>query len=392
MADINKRILILALFGAIVSSYLVYHHVNVVGGYNLGQSLCNVSSSFNCDDVAKSKYSSLFGIPVASFGLFYFLLLAYISAKLENSRLNLICFSVLVALLPSAFLLFQSIFVIKKFCLFCMLLDLILISVLFLSYKYLKLGEVFRDCVSLLKPKFLFFTFLAGLFSFSLPSLLKSFVFEAALDDSEISKVYSAWNSNEFVDLEINCSGDASGDFCKGRNDAKVTIVEFSDFQCPFCKLAAYKINQIYNKNVELGINQVRVVFKNFPLDVQCNDLFETAPHELACQAAIFARCAGAQGKFWEYHNSLFSLDYLEWKMENILAISDQLNLDTEKINKCASDKNTLVQTKKDVNLGNKIGITSTPTIFINGKKVKLDRLDQLEKLIEKILGKSFES
>ncbi len=392
MADINKRILILALFGAVISVYLVYHHVNVVGGYNLGQSLCNVSSSFNCDDVAKSKYSSLFGMPVASFGLFYFLLLAYVNTKLENSRLNLVCFSVLVALVPSALLLFLSVFVIKKFCLFCMLLDLILISLLFLSYKYLKLSEVVKDALALLKPKFLFFTFLAGLFSLFLPSLLKSFVFEAALDDSEIRKVYSAWNSNEFVDLEINCSGDVSSDFCKGNNDAKVTIVEFSDFQCPFCKLAAYKINQIYNKNIKIGLNEVRVVFKNFPLDVQCNDLFQSAPHQLACQAAIFARCAGVQGKFWEYSNSLFSLDYLDWKIENILAISDQLGLDTERINKCAADKNTLLRTKKDVNLGNKIGISSTPTIFINGKKVKLDRLDQLEKLVEKILGQSLES
>ncbi len=378
MANISKRILILALFGALISAYLVYHHVNVVGGYNLGQSLCNVSSSFNCDDVARSKYSSFLGQPVASFGLFYFLI-----AALSTSKLNLISFSSLLGLIPSALLLFLSIFVIKKFCLFCMLLDLVLISIVFLSYKYFKRSELLKDFYSLLKPSFIILSLLAALFSFSLPSLLKEHVFEKALNESEINKLYEKWHLENQVDLKVDCDGAGdSKDYCKGPSNAKVTITEFSDFQCPFCKLAARHVAQLQKQRPE----SVRVVFKNFPLDVQCNDLFKTAPHELACQAAILARCAGAQGKFWPYHDSLFSLDYLDWKIENLLSLSTKLGLDDKEMNSCVSNKNVLLRTKKDVNLGNKIGISSTPSIFVNGKKVSLGRLDQLEKLVDKIL------
>ena len=377
MADLSKRVLLLALFGALISIYLVYHHVNIVGGYNLGQSLCNVSTSFNCDDVAKSKYSSVFGIPVASFGLFFFLLLAYF-----NSKLNLVSFSVLLGLIPSAFLLFLSIFIIKKFCLFCMLLDLTLLCLLFLSYKHLNLSGLKKEIKNLMTLKFLIYSFLSALFALSLPFLLKKFVFEAALDDSEINKVYNVWSRQKEVDLKVNCDvQNSERDFCKGSANAKITIVEFSDFQCPFCKLAAKKISQIYSQNKDL----VRVVFKNFPLDVKCNELFTSAPHDLACDAAILARCAGKEEKFWQYHDALFSLDYLDWSMEKLLAISDRLGLDTKKVNQCAFEKSTLDEAKKDVSLGNEIGITSTPTIFINGKKVNLNRLDQLEKLIKRI-------
>ena len=91
----------------------------------------------------------------------------------------------------------------------------------------------------------------------------------------------------------------------QGSKDAPVTILEFSDFQCPFCgKFYKETLSQLEDTYVKTG--KVKLYFRNYPLDTTCNPSMSQQLHPFACKAAEAAACADAQGKFWEYHNTLF--------------------------------------------------------------------------------------
>jgi protein-disulfide isomerase len=137
-----------------------------------------------------------------------------------------------------------------------------------------------------------------------------------------------------------------------GLADAPVTIVEYSDFQCPFCKSFVDNTMSTILANYP---NEVKIVFKNFPL---------TGTHPLAEKAAIAAECAFAQDKFWEMHDLIFvNQDTLA--EENFASFSAQLNLDQTAFNECYTNQTPLDQINADILEGQNLGITGTPTFFI---------------------------
>lgn len=152
------------------------------------------------------------------------------------------------------------------------------------------------------------------------------------------------------------------------RNDApskgggKVEIVEFSDFQCPFCQRFyndAYK--QIKEKYVDTG--KAKFVYRHFPLSF----------HQNAQKAAEAAECANRQGKFWPYHDLLFDgfvSDGSNLEVADLKKYASDLGLDTSKFNSCLDNGETSATVKKDVDEATKAGVSGTPTIFINGKKI----------------------
>lgn len=141
----------------------------------------------------------------------------------------------------------------------------------------------------------------------------------------------------------------------RGNSQAKVTIIEFSDFQCPFCGRAEPTLKQIF----ETYGDQVKLVYKNFPLPF----------HEHAQDAAIAALCAKDQGKFWEYHDVLFqNQDSL--KITDLKKYASDLSLKTQNFNSCLEDKKYKGQIEADMMEGNKLGVRGTPAFFINGRLV----------------------
>jgi len=139
----------------------------------------------------------------------------------------------------------------------------------------------------------------------------------------------------------------------KGARNAKVTLVEFSDFQCPFCKRHAGTLDRILK---EYG-KDVRLVFKQNPLPFH-----KDAP--LAAEAAL---AAGAQGKFWEMHDKLF-LDTRKLKRPDLDRYATELGLDMNKF-KAALDQHTFkAQVAEEQKLGKSFGARGTPATFINGK------------------------
>ena len=160
----------------------------------------------------------------------------------------------------------------------------------------------------------------------------------------------------------------------KGEVNAPVTIVEFSEFECPFCSKATELVDNVMKKYE----GQVNVVFKNFPLDF----------HAAARPAAKAALAAKRQGKFWEMHDLLFAMqdglknkdqlsedgyqDYLREEFSNLAA---SLSLDMDKFNADLDDPALTVQINEEEALGRGVNVGGTPSFFVNGVKVPEPKL-----------------
>jgi protein-disulfide isomerase len=142
-----------------------------------------------------------------------------------------------------------------------------------------------------------------------------------------------------------------------GGEKAPVTVVEFSDFQCPFCSRAADTVGDLKKKYGD----KVKVVFRHFPLPM----------HKDARGAAEASMCVNEQGsaKFWKYHDLLFKN---QDKLDNasLEKFAKDAGADTKKFKECFDSKKFAAAVQKDMEYGEKVGVKSTPTFFINGELI----------------------
>jgi protein-disulfide isomerase len=139
----------------------------------------------------------------------------------------------------------------------------------------------------------------------------------------------------------------------RGNPKAKVMIVEFSDFQCPFCRQVETTLKNVMGKYSD----QVALAFRDFPLQ---------SIHAQAQGAAEASHCALEQGKYWEYHDLLFS-DQAGLEKSGLLAKAQKLQLDDKKFEACLSGGKYKTQVELDSQDGRRLGVTGTPGFFING-------------------------
>ena len=165
----------------------------------------------------------------------------------------------------------------------------------------------------------------------------------------------------------------AAGDVASfGAKDAKVTVVEFSDFQCPYCTRAANAADEIKKKYGD----KVRIVFRHFPLS------FHKEAH-LAAQASL---AANAQGKFWEYHDKLFANQKAMFEAD-LKKYAKELKLNMKKFNAALANKTYAAAVDADMKLGEKVAVSGTPTMFVNGQRVSNPTdINAISALIDKAL------
>jgi protein-disulfide isomerase len=146
----------------------------------------------------------------------------------------------------------------------------------------------------------------------------------------------------------------AAGSRSLGSSEAPVTIVEFSDYHCPFCKRAEDTVAQILSR---YG-NKVRLVFKDFPIDQL---------HPQARKAHEAARCSADQARFWEYHKQLFAGTPKATPAE-LRASAEQAGLDLPAFDQCVAQGTHQTTVQKEIDEGWSLGVSATPTFFINGR------------------------
>jgi protein-disulfide isomerase len=142
----------------------------------------------------------------------------------------------------------------------------------------------------------------------------------------------------------------------RGPADAPVTIVEYSDYQCPYCSQAEGTLRQVLH---DYG-DQVRLVYMDFPL----------RNHAQAMGAAQAARCAGEQGHFWEYHDALLSAQ-ARLSPYMLVNLAGQLGLDAASFGACVSEGRYQDAIRADMAAGARAGASGTPTFFVNGHPLR---------------------
>lgn len=182
-------------------------------------------------------------------------------------------------------------------------------------------------------------------------------------------------NKKEYtaIDISVIQNIDISGAPVFGDENAPIAIVVFSDFQCPFCSSVHPLLKQVLKQNKD----KVKVVFKHFPL----------AMNKLATPAALATIAAQNQGKFWEMHDALFAAKG-KIELKNIGTIATEIGLDMEQFKKDLTATATSQRLEKDMIDAQLAGISATPTLYINGRKVKNRSMEVIQNMIDRELAK----
>lgn len=153
-----------------------------------------------------------------------------------------------------------------------------------------------------------------------------------------------------------------------GNPNAKITIVEFSEFQCPYCSRIAPYLDTLMRKYP----NDLRMIYKHFPLSF----------HQQATGAAAAAMAAQAQGKFWEYRFAL-APHFRSLTDSTFLAVAQQVGLDLKRFQKeMAMDEAKQKRIDADLALGQKVGVKGTPNFYVNGKRMDRFSPDAIEAML----------
>ena len=368
LKSFNKKLILINIFsaiGAIVSIWQTRLFYVTRSGMGDGHSFCNIGQTFDCTAIEMSSYSEfLGGFPVSGFAVAGYLLIlilslyGYSETLRKNIRKLLLVFT-LIAVAFSIGYLAIMIGKIGKLCIICLGVDVINLALLGITLSLPTEEDQYVPSTGLNIPQ---------LFGAGAISLVAAFLISKGMNPQDgmkkedMNDIVESVLSAPVTPLEI-----PSDVPTMGNPNASITIVKFSDFQCPACKMAANAVHPLMKRYP----NDIKFAFVNFPLDMGCNPQIKNKMHEFACEAATVAICAHQQGKFADAYEILFDKqkDFEAGKIADLL--SSIPGLDLGKLKECTKLPSTVEKIQRDVSLAEKVKIQSTPTFFINGKKLE---------------------
>jgi len=406
--------IVLSVVGLVLSYIALDQHVVYSHGFATGPSFCHLNSHLNCEAVNTSEWSMLFGLPVASFGLFLYsvLLIGSLAASSSGRTLSLrtwsaltLCISCIASLL-SVVLFGISELIIGALCLMCLgtyLVNFLILGTVWRSNwkgRFVEgLGIGAREGLRLIWVVFgvvkapeearpwrlrivTILVLLSGVVSAMLPDILLQVYSAQALVERDPVEEWTASSPTTF-NLEVGKG--AFGDYSLGEPSAPIQIVEFADYECPACKM----MHEVMKKLLEEYQGRYLFVFKNYPLDQSCNPEMQHKLHEFACVAAFYSRCAGEQGKFWEANTVLFLRDAErgELKRESLLTDgSRELGIDEAAARECLESDRYRAVILRDIKAGSAAGLQGTPSVWVNGKLVTRPGYETFTRIFDTIL------
>ncbi|MGZ3723865.1 MAG: vitamin K epoxide reductase/DsbA family protein [Bdellovibrionales bacterium] len=372
----------LALMGCLASIaahiYLTLHFYPIKFGFSAGPSVCNLSAKFDCDAVAASNYSSVFGMPIALWGaatnavLFALILFSWLEWTEFPERLKR--WTALLAGLSfatSIVMALISLTQMQSYCLFCITVYG-LSTIVFFSY----IGMVHEPFIAGLKSDIphLWSESKGILIAFAVIPVL-AYVghqsFMQNLGDAQIDKLVQEsveeWQhapKQEFVAKPSLVVGPAA-------DHATMTLVEFADFRCSHCRHASYTLDAFVKSHPD-----VRFEFYSFPLDGACNEKIEGSSG-VSCRLATAVLCAEKEGKGWELHGALYNMQDETIRMPSTNELDPflaqtvaPLGLSWERMQTCMNDPASLDAIKAQAKQGGLVNVQGTPTMFVNGRQL----------------------
>lgn len=359
----HRVALVIALVGLAFAVFTEVVHQQMGTGSALG-TICDLGGIVKCDMVIGSRWGRFLGMPVAVWGAGAFVAGAGLALPgALGGPSPRIADLALVALTAwnvgfAAVLAYVMLGVIGYVCVFCLTMDAILLT-WFLTVLPLARGDG-RDA-----RRGFAVAVAAAVLAVASGTVSAMYQPSAATTVDQIratdAKFYDA-----YLKLPVLPVAEIAGParHVKGDPSAPITIVEFSDFECPACGQAFATLKTFLHDRKD-----VRFIFRHFPLDETCNPLLTKPLHEFACSAAVAAECAGEQNRFWEFHDQLFTHQQ-ELDRDSLFRHARDLGLDIPRFRTCLDDPATMTRVKDDLDAGAKAEIRSTPTFFINGRHV----------------------
>lgn len=373
--NIDKKKLvvqILAFAGLLLSVKLacIYYVANYEK-YALS-SFCSINEFVDCDGAARSTVSQFWGIPLAYWGIFFYVTVLFMTVVDYFKKFRLLKFlevfknpmsyiSMLgtLAFVCSMVLAGLSIFKIHKLCILCFVtyfIDLF-IALVASSGQLKKLVEAFKTT---------FLDFIAGAKQYTktfivLVIIAASFLTYSGVTYSFVPHIKKQKAILKYRDMKFNpyrVKGNVLG-----ANDADVVIELYSDYVCPIC----YMENIMLHEAVK-DFSNIKIVHHNLPFDKECNPYISVNMHPNACFMAKGALAAGKQGNYWEMSSLLY--ENQPTKMEDMLKLAEQLGFDKDKFIKDMESDATAKEIEDELVNANNLDIDSTPTIYINGDEV----------------------
>lgn len=376
-ATLSRRLMLsftlLSLLGVAVAIELTRIHVFVHTDPSY-HSVCAMSEGVNCETVAVSPYSVFAGLPVSVWGLVGYLLMGGLALwSLSKRRLHptwplglLLVLSVF-SVATSAVLAFISATRIDSFCLFCMgsyaiNTGLFIVSLIAWRQTRARIWDLLLGDMKALVAR---------------PVLLAVLAIGGAATLSAILWLMpSYWRTPGWSDLPKLVSGDdESGHHWIGARNPKLTIVEFSDYECPHCRAAHKAMRVLAAKHPE----KIRLVHRHLPLDMACHPGLGRPFHARACLFAEAAECAGVQGRFWEMNDALFSIQETV-KTEDVdpVELAVRLGLNRSDFKRCLESHATAERIAVDVKESMSRKLTGTPS-FLVGERLFMGRIPEAE-------------
>lgn len=372
----TRRFLVigLALIAGVVSIGLLYEHYLGSGVSGFVSMLCGgEDAGSGCGAVASSPYATFLGIPLAAFGAFFYLFLAYLfmvvhftDQEVRPTGVRLGFLAVSAAMGVNVVLLALQAFAVGAFCRACIITYVLAAGIFVVLFPQRKVVGAGGVRLSLVSPK-------ARMFSFTVSSgavLLGAAVVMTAIsfsfqDPRKLEGRLVAQGVEEYYRspaVILNTEGVP----VLGRPGSPINVVVFSDFLCPFCRQTA----QYFSRHVPQWEGRVVVYFKNYPLDKLCNSHQSSAAHAGACWAALGGLCSAEQDLFWEYHDRVFDDPPKNASGADFMEVAHSVGVDTVRMKECMLSTPMRKKVADEIEEGFALGIDGTPRVYVNGKLV----------------------
>lgn len=369
--NIQIALWVLSLVMIATSIYLTSHYFDLHFPENLSNSnsLCNISSYFNCNGTTLSPASNIFGVPVSIPGLMLglLILLGMIVKDIafEKTIYSILIFNALGCLV----LFFYSIFAVGGLCPMCSVYYIASFITLFLFFKHSPKPSI--------DPKFALIS--ALVFLLPMGGMFFHIKSKTSKTDQLAASLMKQFDSYPNLGKPDKDSPLRLATATENFADAPVRITVFSDFQCPACAALSKMTHQIALKYP----NDVNIQYVFYPLDHNCNSEIKRPFHTYACQAAYLAYCSGPK-RFDKVHDEIF-------KNQNRIS-QEWLNnyAKTLGVTECMKDEATKNKVIEIIETSRKFKVASTPTMLVNGIKIEgVFPPQQMYILIEELIKRS---
>lgn len=398
--SLNKKTpLLIAILATIVALgvhlYLTQHYYGVKYGTATESAVCNINEVFNCDAVSASKFSSLFGIPLALWGLatnlilLYFLLVTRFNLVADQDKTSRYSF-LLSSLTVGASLVMGAIsMTMDNLCLFC-ITAYVLSIIGWIGIYFAQDKGFIKDLGSDIKDVFTSQRWVLGfLIAIPVVAFTANLMYMESQGFTEIEKrsqeIVAYWSASPTRTFDPK----EGLIYQNGDSEPVMTIVEFADFRCPHCKHAATPLHAFTKSH-----SDVRLIFKPFPLDGTCNDAMGGGGDGISCGLAAAVVCAESMGqKGWQAHDHIFDrqMEVIRAQnlQQNLKEVAEFTTLDEAALKECVKSTETLEKVRKMANEGKEAQIQGTPTVFVNGKLLRNGQMvPVLEAVYKHIKGK----